>query len=87
MQTGSKLVSNPIRMAVRSSNDSLQNSVGVHLRLKSAQECGLVSSAFTAELVKTAFAFFFGGMMVSCASSELWLWTLDRCLRLGVVVH
>ena len=64
MKSESELVSNLERMAVRSDNGRLQNSVGVHLRLKPAQDCGLMSSAFTVELVKPHCAFF-GGMMIS----------------------
>ena len=64
MDIESELASNSRRMVVRSDFDSLQNSVGVHLRLKSAQDCSLVSSARTIELVKLIRAIF-GGMMVS----------------------
>ena len=55
-------------MAVRSDDASLQNSVGVHLRLKSAQECGFGSSAFISDLAKFFRGFIFGGMMISCGS-------------------
>lgn len=86
MKSESELVSNLERMAVRSDNGRLQNSVGVHLRLKLAQDCGLMSSAFTVELVKPHCAFF-GGMMISCGSSESCLLTMDMCLSLGAVAH
>lgn len=54
----SALVSNPSNLAVRSDNGSLQKSAGVHLRLKSAQDLGLLSSTFTAELIKTPLCLF-----------------------------
>ena len=64
MHIESELTSNSRSMVVRSDFDSLQNSVGVHLRLKSAQDCSLVSSACTIELVKLIRAIS-GGVMVS----------------------
>ena len=62
---GSELASNPRRIVVRSSQERLQNWVGVHLRLKSVQDCRLMSSAVVAELVKLIRAFL-RGMVVLC---------------------
>lgn len=58
MKIGSELASNPRRIVLRSGNDSLQNCVGVHLRLKPAQDCGLVLSVCTKTLFKLVRAFF-----------------------------
>ena len=60
----SELASNFRRTFVRSDFNSLQNSVGVHLRLKSAHDCSLVSSPCTIKLVELIRAIL-GGMIVS----------------------
>ena len=85
IKMGSELVSSPRRMTVRSDNGKLQNSVGVHLHLKSAQECGLMSSAFTAELIKLSCAIFLGGMVVLRVLLETCMLTAGKCLRLRAV--
>ena len=87
MKIESELVSNPKRMAFRSDDDSLQNCVGVHLSLNSAQVWGVISSAFTADPVQARGAFFFGSMMVSCGLRKTRSLTKGTCLGIGVVVH
>lgn len=82
MKTGSGLASNPRSIVLRSRNDSLQNSVGVHLRLKSAQDCGLVFSACTTKLFKLVRAFFRG---ILAEVIRIVLLTKDTGLRRGAV--
>ncbi len=86
MEIGSELVSIPTRMAVRSDNGSLQNSVGAHFCLKSAQECRLMSSASTAELGKPICAFVVG-MMVSCGFARIVVVDQIADLRLETVAN
>lgn len=82
MKIGSGLASIPRRIVLRSRNDSLQNSVGVHLRLKSAQDCGLVFSTCTTKLFKLVRAFSRG---ILAEVIRIVLLTKDTGLRRGAV--